>query len=329
MNSATRNPGHTNTSDMMRSSIGIDLGGTHLRAVRLGEHGEILAQARVRTAALNGPASVVEQICRLVEQMLAGSGDDVAGMGVCVAGPVDPDAGLVLEASTMTGWHNIPLRAWLAERTGLAVLLANDANAAALGEWRYGAGQGCRHFVYVTVSTGIGGGVIADGRLLLGHRGMAGEVGHMVVDRSGPRCNCGAQGCWEAVASGTALAREAGAAQAMAPSSLLHRWAQDRPLTAREVVDAARQGDALARQLVHDEGAWLGIGLAGLLHLYAPERIAVGGGLSNALDLFLPQIEHEIRTRTMPPYRSVPVVAAALGDHAGVVGAGALVLEGW
>ncbi len=207
MNGATRNPRYSRTRNMMRSSIGIDLGGTHLRAVRLGEHGEILAHAKVRTAALDGPDTVVEQICRLVAQMLAGSGDTVAGLGVCVAGPVDPDAGIVLEASTMTGWHDIPLRAWLAERTGLAVNVANDANAAALGEWRYGAGQGCRHFIYVTVSTGIGGGVIADGRLLLGHRGMAGEVGHMVVDRSGPRCNCGAYGCWEAVASGTALER--------------------------------------------------------------------------------------------------------------------------
>ncbi len=313
----------------MGASIGIDLGGTHLRAVRLGENGALLAHAKVRTAALDGPAAVVDQICNLVRSVSEGTSGEAVGMGVCIAGPVDAEAGVVLEASTMAGWHNIPLQAWLQERTGLPVTLANDANAAALGEWRYGAGQGCRHFVYVTVSTGIGGGVIVDGRLMLGYRGIAGEVGHMIVDRDGPRCNCGANGCWEALASGTALAHIANLAQATNPTSALHRLAHDRSLTAQDVGAAARGGDSLAVQLVHEEGVWLGIGLAGLLHLYAPQRIAVGGGLSNLLDLFMPQIMHEIRTRTMPPYREIPVVAAALGDNAGVIGAGTLALGGW
>lgn len=317
------------SSKFMGASIGIDLGGTHLRAVRLDEDGTLLAHARERTAALDGPAAVVDQICRLARAVWDGASGEPAGLGVCVAGPVDAVAGVVLEAWTMAGWHNVPLQAWLEERTGLPVTLANDANAAALGEWRYGAGQGCRHFVFVTVSTGIGGGVIADGRLLLGDRGIAGEVGHMIVARDGPRCNCGACGCWEAVASGTALARNANLAQATAPQSTLHRLAGERPLTAQDVGAAARTGDPLAMRLVHEEGEWLGIGLAGLLHLFSPQRIAVGGGLANLLDLFMPQIVHEIRTRAMPPYRDVPVVAAALGDNAGVVGAGTLALGGW
>jgi glucokinase len=252
----------------------------------------------------------------------------VTGLGVCVAGPVDPYAGIVLEASTMVGWQNVPLRALLAARTGVAVTLANDGNAAALGEWRFGSGQGCRHFVYVTVSTGIGGGVIVDGRLLLGRKGIAGEIGHMIVDPDGPLCNCGAHGCWEAFAAGTALATTAQAAQTAAPDSLLHQWAQERPLAAKDVIDAARLDDVLARRLVYDEGVWLGIGMTGLLHLYSPERIAVGGGLSNALSLFLPQIEHAIQTRAMPPFREVLIVPAALGDNAGVIGAGALVFGG-
>lgn len=313
----------------MDASIGIDLGGTHLRAVRLDEDGTVLAHAKERTAAFDGPAAVVDQICRLARSVWDGASGEAAGLGVCVAGPVDSEAGVVLEASTMAGWHNVPLQAWLEERTGLPVTLANDANAAALGEWRYGAGQGCRHFVYVTVSTGIGGGVIVDDRLLLGFRGIAGEVGHMIVERDGPRCNCGAHGCWEAVASGTALARIANLAQATAPESRLHTLARDRSLIAQDVGAAAREGDPLAIRLVIEEGAWLGIGLAGLLHLYSPQRIAVGGGLANMLDLFMPHIVHEIRTRTMPPYRDIPVVAAALGDHAGVVGAGTLALGGW
>ena len=313
----------------MKSAIGIDLGGTHLRAVRIDEQGHILAHSKVQTAARAGPAAVVDQICALVVEVSADvPTDTVTGLGVCVAGPVDPDAGIVLEASTMVGWHNVPLRALLVARTGLAVTLANDGNAAAQGEWRFGSGQGCRHFVYLTVSTGIGGGVIVDGRLLLGRKGMAGEVGHMIVDPDGPLCNCGAFGCWEAFASGTALALGAFAAQATAPHSLLHRWAQERPLSAKDVIDAALLDDSLALRLVYDEGVWLGIGITGLLHLYSPERIAVGGGLSNALSLFLPQIEHEIQTRAMPPFRDVPIVQAALGDNAGVVGAGALVFGG-
>jgi glucokinase len=318
----------------MKAAIGIDLGGTQLRVARLDAQGQILDHRKTQTAARAGPAVVIDQICALVDELRAAAladtaapTDDSAGIGVCVAGPVDPDAGVVLEGWTMAGWHNIPLRDLLAARTGLSVTLANDGNAAALGEWRFGSGQGCRHFVYVTVSTGIGGGVIVDGRLLLGHKGMAGEIGHMILDRNGPRCNCGATGCWEAFASGTALAQRATELQATAPDSHLHRLAQDRSLTAKDVVDAAHLGDALARRLVQEEGAWLGIGMTALLHLYSPERIVMGGGLSNALPLLLPEIEREIRNRAMPPFRDVPIVLAALGDNAGVIGAGALVFR--
>lgn len=312
----------------MRYAIGVDLGGTHLRAVRLDENGAILAHRKVETAARAGPAMVIDQICSLIEQVRANTGlEQIAGVGICAASAVDAEAGLVLDGWTLDGWHNIPLRRLLEDRIGLPVALANDANAAAMGEWRFGAGLGCQHFVYLTVSTGIGGGVIVDDRLLLGRRGMAGEVGHMIVDPRGPQCNCGAYGCWEAVAAGTALAREARQAQIDHPDSLLHRWAQERTLTAKDVIDAAGQGDALAAHLVHDEAVWLGIGISSLLHLYSPERIAIGGGLSAALPRFLPQIQHEIRTRTMPPFRDVPVVQAALGDNAGVVGAGTLVFE--
>jgi glucokinase len=208
---------------------------------------------------------------------------------VGVAGPVDPYEGVVLEGWTMTGWHNVPLRDILQARTGLPVAVHNDGNIATVGEWHFGAGRGCDHFVYVTVGTGIGGGVIAGGRLLLGRKGMAAEIGHMIVDPNGPVCNCGNHGCWEAFAAGTALAREAKAALTVNPDSLLHAWAEAGPVGAREVIDAAQQGDSLAQRLVENEAEWLGIGIVALLHLYSPERIAIGGGLANALPLFLPQ----------------------------------------
>ena len=204
--------------------------------------------------------------------------------------------------------------------------MENDANAAALGEWRFGAGQGARTMVFVTVSTGIGGGIVADGTLFHGRRGLAGEIGHMAVTDHSDRCFCGAVGCFEAVASGTALGRRATARTTPGDGSLLRRLSGDRDVTARHVVEAARRGDGLATELIEAEGRWLGTGFTSLLHLFSPDLIVMGGGLANAFDLLAPQIGSTIRERAMAAYRDVPVVAASLGDRAGLIGAASLVL---
>lgn len=309
--------------------IGVDLGGTHLRAVRMDETGAIHAHQKVRTAATAGPEAMIDQIVDLVHHVTRNTQHaTIAGIGVGVAGPVAPYEGVVLEGWTMSGWHNVPLRDLLQERTQLPVAVHNDGNIATVGEWQSGAGRGCDHFVYVTVSTGIGGGVIADGRLRLGRKGMAAELGHMIVDPNGPVCNCGNHGCGEAFAAGTALARKAKASLAVNRDSLLHVWAEAGAIGAKEVIEAARQGVSLAQRLVENEAESLGIGIVALLHLYSPERIALGGGQAAALPLFLPQIEQTIRTRAMPPFRELPVAPAALGDNAGVIGAGSLFLHG-
>ncbi len=311
----------------MDYAIGIDLGGTQLCAVRLDAAGHVHARRRVATAATDGPATVIAQIERLIAQV---SGDiersAILGVGVASAGPVDLQAGIVRQAPTIQGWVDVPLRAILAARTGLRIELHNDGHVAALAEWRFGSGRGCAHFVYVTISTGIGGGVILDGRLVLGRHGMAAEVGHMTLQPDGPLCGCGNQGCWEALASGSALARCAAQALAQGEPSLIAAIAGGATVSGAHVALAAERGDALALTLMRREGEWIGIGLANLLHLYAPERVALGGGVTQSMALLDPHIRRVIAGRAMPPFRDIPVQVAQLGDDAGVIGAATLVL---
>jgi glucokinase len=295
----------------MAVAIGIDLGGTELRAAIVSADGEVLAHARTETAALDGPAAVIDQMADLIAQVAPGH--DIRGIGIGSPGPLDAEAGVVVHAPTLRGWENIPLAEIAAARFGLPVRIDNDANVAALAEWRFGAGRGLRHMVYVTISTGIGCGVIVDGRLLHGRGSLATEIGHMAITEAPVPCNCGGFGCWEALASGTALGQRASATGG---------WGR---VTARDVARRAEAGDATAIRLLAEEARYLGIGFANLLHLYAPEMIVVGGGVSECLPAMRAEIEAVIRRQAMPPYRDVPVVAAALGHRAGVIGAALLV----
>jgi glucokinase len=221
---------------------------------------------------------------------------------------------MVVHAPTLRGWNDVPLARLAAARLGLPVRIDNDANVAALAEWRFGAGRGLRHIVYVTVSTGIGGGVIVDGRLLHGRGSLAGEIGHMAITEAPIACACGGLGCWEALASGTALGQRA---------TEMGGFGR---VTARDVARLAAAGDATAAGLLAEEARYLGIGFVNLLHLYAPEMIVVGGGVSDCLPAMRAEIERVIHRRAMPAYRDVPVVAAALGRQAGVIGAALLML---
>jgi glucokinase len=296
----------------MDVAIGIDLGGTELRAAVVSADGAVLAHARTATAALDGPAAVIAQMADLVGQIAPGH--DLRGVGIGSPGPLDAAAGVVVHAPTLSGWDDVPLARLVEARLGLPVRIDNDANVAALAEWRFGAGRGLRHMVYVTVSTGIGGGVIVDGKLMHGRGSLAAEIGHMVITEAPIRCSCGGFGCWEALASGRALGQRA---------TELGGWG---PVSARDVARLAEAGDATAARLLAEEARWLGIGFANLLHLYAPEMIVVGGGVSECLPVMRPTIETVIRRQVMPVHRDVPVVAAALGRRTGVIGAALLVL---
>jgi glucokinase len=306
-------------------AVGVDLGGTRVRAALVDEHGRIRTHAATRTDVAGGPRSVVAQITGLVAEVTRDiDRGDLAGVGLCAPGPLDGPAGVVIGIPTLPGWVDIPITAWLADALALPVTLENDGVGAAIGEWRFGAGRGLQDFVYVTVSTGIGGGVIADGHVLRGRRQLAAHVGHMTVDPAGEVCLCGNRGCWEAQASGTAFGAFARRRAAAAPGSRLARLGDT--LDARQVMAAARDGDALALELVAHEAEWLGIGIVSLLHLFSPDAVVLGGGVSDGFDLLRAGIDAQVQRRAMPPFRSVPVRAAALGQDSGVVGAASLML---
>ena len=296
-------------------AIGIDIGGTRLRAALVDRAGTLLARAETPTLAGEGPAAVIAQIARLVEQVGQGAtGEGIAGAGVSSPGPIDTVRGLALGVPTLKGWNGVPIADMIAEALDLPVTLENDGIAAANGEWRFGVGRGLTDFVYVTVSTGIGGGIVSGGRLLHGRMGMAGHIGHMTVMIGGERCSCGNAGCWEAYASGTAFARRIGRSGAAAQDP-------------ESVLAAARDGDPQAAGLVAEHGDYLGIGIASLLHLFSPQAVILGGGVSNGLDLLMPAIDRRVRLNAMPAFRDIPVIRAGLGENSGLVGAAALAFE--
>lgn len=296
-----------------RYALGIDIGGTQIRAALVDRSGLVVKRASVATNGLGGPDAIVRQAVQIAGDIGAGTTpDQIEAIGVCAPGPLDSDTGIVLEIATLPGWQNYPLRRNLSEAFAAPVMLENDGIAAAFGEWKHGAGRGVDNLVYVTVSTGLGGGVVVDGHLLRGNRGMAGHVGHMMIDPKGPRCGCGGRGCFEAFASGTNFAI-AGRAKGFA--------------NGEAIVEAARKGDAAALALVDQEARHLGYGFASLMHLYSPQRLIMGGGVSKALDLLMPGIRAQIDDVAMPPFRGAEIVPAMLGDNCGLIGVAGLALE--
>lgn len=303
----------------MRYIIGIDLGGTQLRTGLATPDGAILHEIRVPTRANDGPEAVVEQIVDGVQQVRAKVPEHgtIAGIGIGSPGPLDPFQGIVFTQPNMVGWTDVPLRDMLKTRTGLPVELGNDANAAVLGEWLYGGGKGTRNLVYVTISTGIGGGVIVDGHLLLGDKGAAAEVGHQIIDWR-------TRESWEDLAAGPGLARAAAKAMSSEHDSLLHTMATPETVTAREVAAAALSGDTLARRLLDREGDLIGIGLVNLLYTYSPELILLGGGVVVHNPYLIERAVRVIHESAFAAYQDVPVRLAELGDRAGLLGAVAL-----
>ena len=310
-----------------RRVIAIDLGGTQLRAALFAED-QLLRRAALPTDVSGGPAGIFAQINALTDKVCGADGTEgILGIGMSCAGPIDTASGHVTHIPTLPGWDGLPLARELTERTGLPSRVENDGIAAALGEWRHGAGRGVTNMIYLTVSTGIGGGVVTDGRLLHGHRGMAGHIGHMRLAQDGPRCSCGAIGCFEALAAGTALQHRAANAAQDGSSSFLATAAHADRIEARHVFDGARAGDERCRQLLAEEAAYLGQGITAAIHMFSPERVVIGGGLSNGFDLLEEGIHDVIRRDAMLPFREVKAVRAGLGDDSGLWGAASMLLH--
>lgn len=322
--------------------LGIDLGGTKILGVLANEHGEVLAEKRVPTLAHEGLDAVVARLVGVARDLMPEGGVDA--IGVDVPAPVDTRKGIVYSPPNLPGWADtgVPLcdilREKLAVGDKMPITLINDANASALAEYTYGAGshkllgRKIEHMVFITVSTGIGGGVIIEGKLLLGGNGFAAELGHIVIDAYGYRCNCGNTGCLEAMASGTALAREAAAIVSGRTDNKIAELAGNdaTQVTAKMVVDAAQMGDSVALDLMSREAILLGAGVMSFIHSFNPQLIVIGGGVSHAGDLLFEPLRANVAQRVMPPFRGTyEIVPAQVGDRSAAIGAVAAAVMGF
>lgn len=312
-----------------RVVIGVDLGGGSIRTAAITVSGQIIASHRVPTATNEGVDAVLDRIGTSIQQVARDAAlppDTLVGIGA--PGPLDPYLGIVLIAPNLPGWINVPLRDALHQRTGHPIVIANDANAAVLGERWFGAGIGCDNLIYIGIGTGLGSGVVANGRLVDGYRGLGAELGHMSIDLHGPACSCGGRGCLEAFCSNWALERDADALIRSGRGLGISAAAGTARVDARAISTAALAGGAEAIELLRAAGEALGAGLANCVNIFSPERIAIGGGVAGAADLLLEPARASLRQRAMPAMLAhCDVVPSALGDHTGVLGAAGVALQ--
>ena len=312
------------TQTASRLAIGVDLGGTKIAAGIVDGTGRLIERAELPSD-IDEPDSVAAQVAELVDKL---GPQSVTGLGIGAAGIVDHATGHYLYGPN-TGLREVQLDALISEKVGLTVRVDNDANCAAWAEHRFGVGRGTQHFLCITLGTGIGGGLVLDGRPYRGAHGGAAEIGHMIVDPDGPMCGCGRRGCWEQYASGLALERSALVELSGHADSSLRNELHAGRVRGRAITDAARKGDAFAIELVENVARWVGWGLGSLVNILEPERIAIAGGIAEDWDLFEGVALDGMRERVeAAERRPVPDVARAeLGPDAGIVGAALLVLD--
>ncbi len=301
--------------------VGVDVGATKIAAGVVSPAGEVLNGARYPTA--YSGEELLKTIARTILEVR--DGFEVGGACVAVPGLILARENRVIYSPNLPAIEGIPLKEELEPRVGLSLTIENDNSAAAWGEFRFGAGSGARHLVYVGLGTGIGGGVVSEGMLLRGAQGAGGELGHVTIQATGPRCACGNRGCLEALASGSAIGRRAREAAAEHPNSALGRLASHRKVLGEDVTELAREGDEIALSVLEETGTWLGVGLAGFVNVFNPEVVVVGGGAMEAGELILEAARKEVMLRARSPSRDLAEIkVAALGPKSGVLGAAAL-----
>ncbi len=307
--------------------LAIDLGGTKIITAIISDEGEVIAKEYCLTLADEGVESVIERILSAIDHILSLKGissSQLDSISIAAAGVVNFNRGLITSSPNLPGWCDVPLRDIVKKKYRVDTFLINDANAAALGEHHFGAGKGVNNLVYLTVGTGIGGGIIINGRLYSGACGSAGEIGHMTIDVNGTRCNCGNVGCLETLASGTAVAKEATRRISQGEKSSLTEIVEGKieNITAEKVLIAAQDGDSLALEVITKAATCLGVGMVNLVNIFNPEMIIVGGGVAQMGDLLLDPARQVVRERAFQlPAQVVRIVPAQLGDNAGVLGA--------
>ena len=303
--------------------IGADLGGTNIKAGAVSYEGEILAQHRITTEAERGPQAVADRICQAARrciELIAGRGAEVVGVGVGSPGTIDHDRGVVGISPNLPGFEGFALCSAVEEGMGLACVLENDANAAALGEQWIGAGRGADSLVMLTLGTGIGGGIVLGGRVWHGTGGFAAEIGHMSINPDGPTCGCGNRGCIEAYASAPAMGRRMRETIAEGRQTVL----ADRTggFTARDIHAAALSGDEAARENIETTGRYLGVAISNVIHILNPAVVVLSGGVTGAGEMLMAPLRDEVEKRTLrDSLQGVRICFAELGEDAGFIGA--------
>jgi glucokinase len=290
----------------------VDIGGTKLAVGLVNECGEVLARREVATGLESTYSAGLESMADMLREMAKSAGAEITGIGIGSTGPVDPLTGELGEVDFLPHWRRQNPVQDLAKLFGVTVALENDADAGALAEAAWGAGQLKSRLIYITIGTGIGGGIILDGKLYRGVGGAHPELGHQVFDLSGPPCSCGFNGCWEALAAGPAMAAWT---QSQSPANDSYR-------TTEQICEMARKGDALARRAVEREAHYLGLGIANLINLFTPDIIVLAGSLMKSASLFLEEIRGTVgRGCRFVPFEKTEIALASLGDDANLIGA--------
>lgn len=314
--------------------VGVDIGGTKSAVVLARTDGEILHRLSEPTRPdTRTPQEILARLAEMAREVMAQGGvlgDEVRGVGVSCGGPLDHETGVVYAPPNLPGWEAIPVKQFFEDALGLRIVVENDANATALAEWKFGAGRGTKNMAFLTMGTGIGGGLILDGRLYRGTNGLAGEIGHATILLNGPKCGCGKQGCLEALASGPAIARLARESLMYGRHKRVLALAGGKPadITAAHVVEAAKEGDAFAMQILAEAGTYMGVGIANLIQTLNPERVVIGTIAVHAGDLILEPIRAAVAQYAWERSRAVcQIVPAELGDRAQDLAAVALLLQ--
>lgn len=316
----------------MKKVLAFDLGGTKFAFGVVAENGDILGSDKIETLAKQGPEQAIQRVNLAAQALLKKLNikpEELIGIGIASPGPLDIAKGCVDGSPNLPGWTGYSIVKGLSGFFNLPARIDNDANAAALGEYKFGAGKNKKNMVYITVSTGIGGGVIVDGRLMRGANGNAAELGHLTLNIDGPACPCGANGCLEMYASGTAIARRTREAiQAGAQSQILNLAGSVEEITTHHILTALEKDDALAQKIWNETTEYLGRGLAVVINSFNPEVIVVGGGVTAASDLLFKPVREKALRYAFPRLAAVcSIVPAGLGSNVGVVGAAACAFE--
>ena len=308
----------------MKYYVGIDLGGTNTKIGLVDEKGNIIFTTIVKTDSMEGFSETVQRLSKILITQIEGSNvnsDNVVSVGVGVPGPV-------LNSRVVKFWANFPwkngvdLALEFEKNLGKPVKADNDVNVITLGEMWKGSAQGYKNVLGLAIGTGIGGGIIVDGKLVSGENGAGGEVGHIKVERDGKLCGCGQKGCWEAYASATGLIREAQSRLAVNKTNGLYEQVIGRDLEAKDIFDVAKEGDAFALDLVDYEADYIALGIGNLLNVLDPEIVVVGGGVSLAGDILFDKVKERLKKYAFPSTtENLKIVAASLGNDAGILGA--------